>query len=271
MDSINFDEVWSKSNKEDLLEVQKFWDLRADEFNSLIDKQEEKHELIKYLISKDIINKEDHVLDIGCGAGKYILEFAKIANSITGIDISPKMISYAEENIKKMNLRNAELKVIPWQNLNINEHNWSKKFDLVFASMSPAINSREALMKMNEASRKHCFMSGFVYRKDKLKDELVRKVMGENREKKLEKNIYCAFNVLWNMGIYPEITYKDVVWNKKVSVEQAVEMYTILLGRMYKEDKSIKDKIKAYLEEISIDGKVEEIIEAKIAWMFWKV
>lgn len=48
-------------------------------------------------------------------------------------------------------------------------------------------------------------------------------------------------------------------------------MYTILLQKNNKEDKSIKPKIKSYLQEISSDGEVEESIEAKIAWMFWKI
>ncbi len=271
MDNLNLEKTWNESSKEDLYESQKFWDLRAEEFNNMINKQEEKFELVQYLLSKDAINRGYDVLDIGCGAGKYILEFAKIANDVTGIDISSKMISYAEQNVKNMNLSNANFKVIPWQDINLDAYRWSKKFDLVFASMSPAINSKETLTKMIEASKKYCFMSGFVYRRDKIKDELVKRIIGKNENKIFQKNIYCSFNALWNMGIYPEITYKDVVWNKKISVEQAVEMYTILLQKNNKEDKSIKPKIKSYLQEISSDGEVEESIEAKIAWMFWKI
>lgn len=271
MDDLIFEKIWNQSNEENLLDIQKFWDLRAEEFNAIRDKQEEKFDLLTYLISKDAINKGYDVLDIGCGTGKYLLEFAKIANNVTGIDISPKMISYAEENVKNMNLSNVNFKVVPWQKLNVDENKWNKKFDLVFASMSPAINSKKTLIKIIETSRKYCFMSGFVYRKDKIRDELVKRIMGEENKKIFEKNIYCAFNILWNMGIYPEITYKDVVWNKKIKIEQAIEMYTILLKKMDKENEFIEAKVKAYLEEVSSGGQIEENIEAKIAWMLWKV
>jgi SAM-dependent methyltransferase len=266
-----FEEFWGASNQQDLFEVQKFWDLRAEEFNNIREEQKEKFELIQLLLSKGLIKNDYDVLDIGCGTGKYALELAKVAKHVIGIDISPKMIRYAEQNAKSMNLKNTNFKVIAWQNLNVKQMNWNKKFDLVFASMSPAISSKKDLIKMIEASRKYCFMSGFVYRKDKVKDELIKRIIGKERTKSFEKNIYCAFNILWNMGIYPEITYKDVVWNKKMSSEKATEIYTILLKKMAKNDDSIQTKVQAYIEEISNDGKIEESIEAKIAWMLWNV
>ncbi len=97
MDNLNYEKIWKKSNQEDLSETQKFWDLRAEEFNDIKDKQKEKNDLLQYLLSKEAISKEYDVLDIGCGAGKYILEFAKRANKVTGIDISPKMIDVSRK------------------------------------------------------------------------------------------------------------------------------------------------------------------------------
>ena len=271
MSNIDFDEIWSESKNEDLLQSQKFWDLRADEFNAIIDKKGDKDDLINYLISKDAVNIESNVLDIGCGAGKYLLEFAKVAKNITGIDISPKMISYAQSNVRNKNYNNVEFKITPWQGLNIDELQWKNKYDLVFASMTPAINSKENLIKMNEASRKVCFMSGFVYRKDSVRDELVRRIVGINNKKRYENNIYYAFNILWNMGIYPEIVYKDVEWNKKINIKQAIEMYTLLLQKYNLNNEFIKQQVEEHLEEININGEIEENINAKIAWMFWKV
>jgi hypothetical protein len=40
---------------------------------------------------------------------------------------------------------------------------------------------------------------------------------------------------------------------------------------MVKNDNSIQEKVKAYIKEISNDGKIEENIEAKIAWMLWQI
>lgn len=265
----NFEELWGKPSQQDLLETQKIWDIRAKEYNE--NHQQEKSNLIELLISKGAINKEYDVLDVGCGTGKYLLELAKISNSVTGIDISHNMISYAKKNAESMKLSNVNFHVTPWHDLDVNQLDWKKKFDLVFSNMSPAITGKEALTKMIETSKKYCFMSGFVYRKDKIKDELFKRIMGEKYNKRVEKNIYCAFNILWNMGIYPEITYKDVGWTNRMSAETAIEMYTIMLEKMAKEDEYIREKVKAHIDEISCDERIEEVIEAKIAWMLWKV
>lgn len=259
-----------KCNQLDLLEIQKFWDIRAKEYNE--SDQKEKFKLVDQLISKDVINKKYNVLDVGCGTGKYIIEFAKNARDVTGIDISPNMISYAKKNAEDKKLKNVSFKVMPWQELDVKKMKWNKKFDFVFSNMSPAIKSEKDVLKMNEVSRKYCFMSSAVYRKDKVRDELFKKLIGEKYNKKDKKNIcYNTFNLLWNMGIYPEITYNDVVWTNKMSNKTAVEMFTIMLQNVNKEDDCLKEKIKAYIEDISYDGKIKEVIDAKIAWMLWKV
>jgi len=268
---LNFEDLWNKSRNENLEETERFWDLRAEEFNNMVQGGEEKEQLMKYLISKTKLDKEHEVLDIGCGPGKYLLEFAKIVKETVGIDISPKMISYARDNVKKQHLNNVNLKVAPWQTLNIDRCQWNKKFNLVFASMSPAINSKESLMKLMEVSKQYCFISGFVYRRDNIRDSLMEIIFGEDYEKPSQKNIYCAFNILWNMAFYPEITYRDAVWNKKIPIDQAIDTYTFMICKNNGNQQLIKDKVTSYLTQISNDGQVEEHIEAKIAWMLWEV
>lgn len=274
MDDTIFEKMWNKSASEDLAALQSFWDLRAEEFNETVtkqDKQNGKNELMEFLYSKDIFQKGYDVLDIGCGTGKYSLEFAKSANSVVGVDISPQMLKYAEENVQKNNLSNVTFKLLPWQNLNIEDLNWQKKFDLVFVSMSPAINCKASLMKMLEATKKYGFMSGFVHRKDSIKDKLMEDFLGTPPNKGSNNSIYCAFNILWNLGIYPEIVYKDVIWKKQWTVEKASEIYSLQLQKKTPSQDNLQEKVKNYLKKISNDGNLEETIDAKIAWMFWKI
>ncbi|NMM65392.1 class I SAM-dependent methyltransferase [Clostridium sp. P21] len=270
MDSTIFEKVWGESERKNLSLSKQFWDLRADEFNEILsnkDKKTEKADLIEFLISKNVINKDSTVLDIGCGVGKHSLEFAKITKGIVGIDISSKMLEYANQNIKNSRFDNIKFKRIAWQNLNLDDYNWKEKFDLVFAAMTPAINSKNALTKMIEASKKYCFMSGFVYRNDKIKNDLREKILGKDCSKKFENNIYYAFNILWSMGIHPEIQYRNVKWIKEWSLEKAVEGYTLQFQDSQIEN--FKDIVKSHLESISENGKIKESVDAKIAWMLW--
>lgn len=268
-----FADAWKKREQANLTETQKFWDLRAEEFNQLtLENEQSKNndDVIEFLLSKDALQSDFEVLDIGCGAGKYSIAFAGMVRSVTGIDISPKMIAFSKENMEAKGLKNGQFHTIPWQSLDIKEWGWEKKFDLVFASMSPAVNDAETLLKMNTVSRKHCFMSGFVYREDKIKNYLINK-LGWEIKKYPPSNIYYAFNILWQKGIYSDIAYQDREWTKNWPLEQAVEIYSYQLRSFSSDQLQLQEKIKRYLEEISNEGMVEENMKAKTAWLYWQV
>jgi SAM-dependent methyltransferase len=267
-----FEDIWKSSSAGDPDEIQNYWNQRASEFNSHSNdpsRGNDTFELIKFLESKGFVNKNSSILDVGCGAGRYSNEFAKSAANVTGTDISPEMLRYAKRNAEIQKLDNVRYILSPWQNLDIDKLSWNKKFDLVFASMTPAVNSADALSKIISASKKYCFMSGFVFRKSSLQDKISNAL---NVEKKRNSNsIYCAFNILWNMKIYPEITYKNVKWENYLSSNEAVELSILNFSRNNKVDYNTKYRIKKCIENESIDGRVKSITDAKIAWMTWEV
>ncbi|MFV1996969.1 MAG: class I SAM-dependent methyltransferase [Acidiferrobacterales bacterium] len=47
------------------------------------------------------------VLDFGCGVGRLVLAFARRCQSVTGIDVSPSMLSEAKKNCQAANLGNV--------------------------------------------------------------------------------------------------------------------------------------------------------------------
>ncbi len=52
--------------------------------------------LLKKIVELSGVTQKDRVLDVACGGGFLALEFAKTAESVIGIDITPKMIESAE-------------------------------------------------------------------------------------------------------------------------------------------------------------------------------
>lgn len=58
------------------------------------------------------------VLDVGCGPGKWSMLFTKRFGSVTAIDVSPKMILLAEENVRKRGLENIDFHVMDVSKLN---------------------------------------------------------------------------------------------------------------------------------------------------------
>ncbi|AKA67665.1 class I SAM-dependent methyltransferase [Clostridium scatologenes] len=271
MDIKYFSQSWNNSKKYYTME-EKFWNQRAEEFNRKDIQKEEKIDFCYILdfleVGKDV--RFENVLDIGCGTGFYSIQFSQISDYVVATDISQNMITYAENNSKEKNIDNIAFVKKPWSELSLEEFDCNEKFDLVFASMSPAIDSYEDLMKMINCGKNLYFLSGFVERKNNLKDELLKIIFNSSNKNPHGNKIYCAFNILWNMGYYPKITYKDSSWERFESVDELYLEFLSYFQRtkvLTKEDKSI---INNYIESKAVDGLVQEKTRAKIAWLCWK-
>src|SRR5688572_6566246 len=49
------------------------------------------------------------VLEYGCGVGRLLIPFARRATSVTGVDVSPAMLSLAKSHASKAGVTNIEL------------------------------------------------------------------------------------------------------------------------------------------------------------------
>ncbi|WP_052293515.1 class I SAM-dependent methyltransferase [Deferribacteres bacterium DY0037] len=58
------------------------------------------------LISFSKVDATDNVIDVACGPGLVVCEFAKHCKEITGIDITPEMIKLAKDRQRGKGIRN---------------------------------------------------------------------------------------------------------------------------------------------------------------------
>ena len=124
---------WEEINENlQLAQIKEYWEVRADEFNEKDKSNYE--EIVRLLDELGIIDNSYDILDIGCGPGKLSLYISSKVNSITGIDISEKMICHARANAKKEQFDNTQFKVASWEEINLKSEGWEKKFDVVIGS-----------------------------------------------------------------------------------------------------------------------------------------
>ena len=197
-----FDDMWNQ-NTIDLGKQKKHWDLRAKEFNDYREQTAEDRtgRLINYLMRKGVAYENKEVLDIGCGTGRFSLEFAKKAKSVIGIDISNEMIKYANENAEVQKSNNTHFYELPWEEADLNSLGWNKKYYLVTAIMAPVISSRQSLEKMMAASNGYCFMSRYVERHEEVLTQIEQTIL-HRQHRKIDhgRDIYYSFNILWLYG-----------------------------------------------------------------------
>lgn len=87
---------------------------------------------IEMLVSMSSVKDSDVVLDVACGPGIVACEFAKVAQHVTGIDVTPAMIDVAKKRQLELGLSNTSWKLGYAENLPFA----NDTFDVVIARYS---------------------------------------------------------------------------------------------------------------------------------------
>jgi len=214
---------------------------------------------LKQLVAKGILTPETRVLDIGAGPGSWALPMAKICAHVTALEPSGGMIEIMSDRIEQEKVNNINIVQNTWQETDLAEQGWEKAFDLVVAFMSPAVATPKAFSKMLQCAAKGCAIRGWAARRQPqvLKD-LWEMIMKRSLDDKPQSILY-KINLLFSMGLYPDIYFDVVEWDQVVSVETEAEnqvsFFTKVAG---KADGDIRPVIHSYLQNRAGKGQIRK-------------
>lgn len=231
-------------------------------------------ETAKYLRTRGLLGPDQSVIDIGCGPGRLVAEFARTAGHVTGTDISPQMCAFGKEHADSLGLANVTFTPCDFSSVDIDEMGWRGAFDLVFSSITPALSSIDAFRKSEMMSRGWCFQSNFI----KVTDELTDKVLAEVLPTEMQplerglRSFYTLFNILLLEGKMPETMYfkeeedvRSLIDNK--FLEGAIKMAP-KVPRTEEYFDRLRDGFSKYADE---DGYVSTHREWYYGWVLWHV
>lgn len=253
------------------IDAEKMWDERAVYFNTPYNDEYSgfSKKVIEYLNDRNFL-RDFNVLDIGGGVGRYALPFSKIAKHVTMTDISGNMISFAKEKAQKEGLNNIDFIKMNWENSNLKELNMSKQYELSFASMCPALKTKEGLSNMIESSKKYCFIAQLIVDTDSFSEFIIEKAAlkrGYHPHNDREA-VMATFNLLWLKGYTPEINYLSDSFHFEPSVEDLKREYKHLIERAEKQSGfDLESAIKEYCKE----DKILITNNITLAMISWKV
>ena len=84
------------------------------------------------------------------------------------------------------------------------------------------------------------------------------------------RGLFCAFNILWLQGFYPEVEYLERSWDSESSLDEAILMYTRHFNSRGQLTEGQQTAIADRLREMSRDGTVREQGHSRVALLFWK-
>lgn len=164
---------------------------------------------VRFLEERGILGANSHIVDIGCGPGKFAAAFARKTARVVGLDISENMVQNGREYLQSEGITNAELRICDFQELDIDREGYREAFDLVFMSMTPAVRGLEGLRKAIAMSRAWCCNISHISWENHLQEQMMEELFGRKMERKwIGTSFYSLFNALFLMGYYPETSYE---------------------------------------------------------------
>lgn len=270
MDSNTIRQLWqyTPSDKNAVIEL---WDSMARDFGGRTLLTPDDSAALTLAQREGMIHPDSAVLDVGCGAGRYSLAMARYCRHVVGTDISPKMIGLAQDMASRFDISNADFYQGDWDEIDIEKQGWTHQFDLVFAHMTPAVDSPDTLDKLSAASRKWCLMCKPTRRTDSVTDRLREELGLKSVRKFFDDTIMYCFGLLWSQGYLPRIEYDEQVWDGDRPLDQAKLHYARFINARHALNDAQKKQIGVYLESIAEDGRVKEKIHTTVAMMYWAI
>jgi len=271
---------WNNLNDRDTARVSKgyasadYWDTAAKEYNQGLDDpyHERLENLVEHLGKNRMLTQGMTVLDVGCGTGSLAFLLAGRGAQVTAIDFAGNMLEQAEANCPDGFKNRVHLEQADWKAVDLKDRGWLKKFDLVLAHMTPAVNTPALFLKLMAASRQSCCTGNWAgKRENNIRLALWQKIMGKPLHDH-PAGILIRFNLLYAMGYFPDIYFTEIFWQKTMSVKASVNYFTRFFKGISTESESIlTEKIRAYLTEIAVDGMVVKKNFGRIGTLYWRV
>ncbi|MDR0838864.1 MAG: methyltransferase domain-containing protein [Oscillospiraceae bacterium] len=220
-----------------------------------------------YLRGRGLLGKNDAAVDVGCGPGLFVAEFAKTAKYAVGIDYSARFIEYAEKYAAEHGIDNASYRREDFFAFDVKQAGLEGAFDLVFTSITPAASGEGCLEKLIAMSRAWCCNASFVHASDSLAERVSRDVFGEEYRSRFDgAGFYALLNLLWFEGFYPETYYYD---DPRVEIITPTEKSAVKAAANCGHD-SPEDvqKVLKYLEKL---GEIERRSKFRYGSVLWDV
>ena len=247
------------------------WDCMAERFGQHEPATFEDNKFLQLLKGQGMLSENVQALDVGCGAGKYAFAIAPEVAEVEAVDLSERMLDIARTKQSDGVGENITFAQANWHELDLDERGWRKKFDLVFAHMTPAVQSATTFEKLGAASRKWCIYTRAVRRTDSVSDEIERMLGLGGGTESAKDQMLDAFNLLWMQGYLPMLSYEKRRWESRRTLEESVGIY---LNRMksYRTLSAEEEAMVAeHLRSLLDDGEIHEEVDSTVATIYWNV
>ncbi|UNC93006.1 methyltransferase domain-containing protein [Candidatus Contubernalis alkaliaceticus] len=227
--------------------------------------------VLQWIGQQGIQISDMRILDIGAGTGSFAIPFSKAGGQVTALEPAEKLVEILRDNMKGEGVRELSIITDMWEDINPKKEGIEGGFDLVFASLTPAIHDKDTLEKMITCSRKWCFLCEFAgRRRNRVQEELWNEIFMESMPLP-EYNIFYPLNYLYSKGYCPSLQLWREQWEEEASGEEAVENLTRHFSLYTKITPEVRRIICDYVAKHLQEGIFREEFQSLLGMTLWNV
>lgn len=240
--------------KQDMLRSNAMWDRRAKEFRRMIEEEEKEQRGPDPAIAllKERAAAGSTVLDVGCGAGRHLVQLNRAGFRPEGLEPSAEMRNQAREHLSDSGISPESVKL---HGAAFQDFRPEKQYDYLFLSNSPVLSDYENYPRLLSLARQGLLVQSWLSLRDSLL-ESVEGLLHRRAYTHAGPTLLYFMNLLFSDGYYPE--FRAVTWNKeeRVNPETLCQRYTSwFFGDAYSEAElqEVRDALNSLREE---DGRM---------------
>jgi len=256
-----------------------FWNTRSGSYSKSIDTDASWTETVERVLGlleeAGFSARNSSVLDIGCGPGPLSLPLARAGAEVTALDISSGMLERLQEKAdgEGLSIRTLECS---WWTADIDALGFRDNFDLVIASMTPAVKDLATFEKVMACSKQFCYYSGFLKMcHGHIPTEVYRSILNEDHSHREfgmpHMFMLYPFMYLYTLGYRPLIRLDHSFWKEEQDYRAAADGAIDFIGRHRDLDDGIKERIREYFKNASHYGMYSSESEVYTGMMVWTV
>lgn len=247
----------------------RFWEFKSKKYPLPYEESVHKKTLdtIEMVVNHGVKINNARILDIGCGTGVFTLPLAEKSHYVIGLDSSKSMIKKIDEEAKKKDLNNVEIVLKSWDEIDVEALHWTKSFDIVWASMTPAIKTVQDLLKMERCSKDWCVYIGWGKKRENSFMEEAFNL--HNIKFTSHANAIKVNQILNEMNRNPFVRDFPDSWTWEGTIEEAIE--DVFVNLQINEIEPKRDIIKDFVEKHSVNGFISHTTYAEKRLIVWRV
>lgn len=272
-----WEKVWQVAVVEDEIEEKgnsaaESWNRRAGSYEADTG-QERVKEALAFLDSYGVLDGKLTVLDLGCGPGVFTVALAERGHRVVAVDPAEKMLEKLESKLAASPQLKPLVRLVQadWVPLRLDEYGWERHFDLVFASMTPAVRDAATLRKAMQASAGYVYLSRFAGPRLQPSVESVWSQFRDKPYYRQSLDIYYPLNWLYAGGWRPVVHFSRWEREHRQRVEEAAAAILDVLAMRLEVDGRVAAAVEEYVGKRARDGYFAERKGATAGMLLWDV